>query len=141
MLQQEFKMPKAMFTLIAALGVMALVASTAYAADAPKDKPAADKPAIDKPVKSRPAREVTLIGEGKCAKCLLKEGDTCQNIIEVERGKVKRVYYMTMNEVSKAFHDNLSKQAQKITVTGTVKSAAGKLEITPTKIDLVKEQP
>ena len=131
-------MRKTMFTLVAALGVMALVASPTYAADAPKDKPAVDKPAVDKPpAKSRLAREVTLIGEGKCAKCLLKEGDTCQNVIEVERGKVKRVYYMTQNDISKGFHDNISKQAQKITVTGTVKNNAGKLEITPTKIELV----
>ena len=132
-------MRKAMFTLIAALGVMALLASPSYAADAPKDKPAVDKPAVDKPpAKSRPAREITLIGEGKCAKCLLKEGDTCQNVIEVERGKVKRVYYMTQNDISKAFHDNISKQAQKITVTGTPGIGKnGKLEITPTKIELV----
>jgi hypothetical protein len=128
-----------MFTLIAALGVMALVASPTYAADAPKDQPAVDKPAVDKPpAKSRPAREVTLIGEGKCAKCLLKEGDTCQNVIEVQRGTVKRVYYMTQNDISKAFHDNISKQAQKITVTGTAGIGKnGKLEITPTKIELV----
>lgn len=81
----------------------------------------------------------TITGEGQCAKCALKETDECQNaIVTVEHGK-KVTYYLTQNEVSKEFHGKICKKTAKVQATGTVKELHGKLELTPTKIELVKE--
>ena len=47
-------------------------------------------------------------------------------------------YLLTKNDVSKKFHENVCTESKKVKVTGTVKEVDGKLELTPTKIDLVK---
>jgi hypothetical protein len=82
--------------------------------------------------------EVTLIGEGKCAKCALHETDKCQNALLVKEGGKTVTYYLAPNQMSKAFHENLCQETKKITVTGTVKEADGKKTMTVTKIELVK---
>jgi len=84
------------------------------------------------------SKEVTVTGEAKCAKCMLKETSSCQNAIEVKKGDKTTVYYLAPNEVSKSFHDNVCKEAKQVTATGTVKKVDGKMELTATKIDLVK---
>ncbi len=83
-------------------------------------------------------KEKTITGEGQCVKCALHEGKTCQNAVTVEENGKKVTYYLTQNKVSKDFHEHLCKSAAKVKVTGTVKDAHGKLELTPTKIELVK---
>jgi hypothetical protein len=83
-------------------------------------------------------KEVTLTGEGQCAKCQLHETKTCQNTITVEEQGKKVTYYLTQNDVSKKFHGQICKAPARITATGTLKKANGKLELTPTEIDLVK---
>jgi hypothetical protein len=83
-------------------------------------------------------KEVTLTGEGKCAKCILKEGDKCQTVIETtEAGKTVK-YYVADNEVGKKFADKdaVCEQAKKVTATGTVKEVDGKKVLTPSKIEL-----
>lgn len=82
-------------------------------------------------------KEVTVTGEGKCAKCILKETEKCQNAIETTENGKKVTYYLTDNKVSKDFHEDLCKEAKKVTATGTVKEVDGKKELTVTKIDLV----
>ena len=83
------------------------------------------------------AKERTITGEAKCAKCMLKETDKCQTVIQVETKKGKTVnYYLTENDVSKAFHENVCKDTKKVTATGTVKKAEGKNEFTVSKIAL-----
>jgi len=83
------------------------------------------------------ARETkTITGEGKCAKCALQETDACQNAVVVEDGGKKVTYYLTHNAVSKAFHGKICKAAKQVKVTGDVKEVDGKMELTPTKIDL-----
>ena len=85
------------------------------------------------------SKERTLTGEAKCAKCMLKETDKCQTVIQVENKKGKTVtYYLTDNDVSKAFHENVCKEAKKVKATGTAKKSDGKMEFTVSKIDLVK---
>jgi len=85
------------------------------------------------------AKEKTITGEAKCAKCMLKETDKCQTVIQVGNKKGKTVnYYLADNEVSKEFHPKVCKEAKKATATGTVKKANGKNEFTASKIDLVK---
>src|SRR5262249_22046733 len=85
-------------------------------------------------------QEVTLTGEGKCDKCILKEGDKCQTVIETkENGKMVK-YYVADNKVAKKFNDKdeLCELAKKVTATGTVKEVDGKKVLTASKIELVK---
>ena len=83
-------------------------------------------------------KEVTVTGDGKCAKCSLKETDSCQNVIEAkEDGKTVK-YYLAKNDVSKEFHDNICKESKKVTATGTVKEEDGKKVLTASKIELAK---
>jgi hypothetical protein len=103
---------------VAGLLFLALATPT-FAADKPKDK--------------------TISGEAKCAKCMLKEGDKCQTVIQMENKQGKTInYYLADNDVSKAFHENVCKEAKKVTATGTVKKVEGKNEFTVSKIELVK---
>jgi hypothetical protein len=85
------------------------------------------------------SKERTITGEAKCAKCMLKETAKCQTVIQVENKKGKTVnYYLASNDVSKAFHQNVCKEAKKVTATGTVKKVDGKREFTASKIELAK---
>jgi Family of unknown function (DUF6370) len=104
--------------LVAAAAFLVLALATpAFAADASKAR--------------------TITGEAKCAKCMLKETDKCQTVIQVENKKGKTInYYLVSNDVSKAFHQNVCKEAKKVTATGTVKRVDGKREFTASKIEL-----
>ena len=85
------------------------------------------------------SKEKTITGEAKCAKCMLKETDKCQTVIQVQNKKGKTVnYYLAENDVSKAFHQNVCHEAKKVTATGTVKKVNGKNELTVSKIELAK---
>ena len=109
-----------LLTVIAGFVLLAL-ATPSFAAESGKDK------------------ERTITGEAKCAKCMLKEGDKCQTVIQVENKKGKTItYYLADNDVSKAFHANVCKEAKKVTATGTVKKVEGKNEFTVSKIELAK---
>jgi RecG-like helicase len=83
-------------------------------------------------------KEVTITGEGQCAKCALHESKSCQNTITVEAQGKKTTYYLAQNKVSKEFHQNICKSPAKVTATGEVKEVHGKKEMTPTKIELAK---
>ena len=82
---------------------------------------------------------ITITGEGKCAKCALKETKECQNVIQTEKDGKKTNYYLVANDVSKEFHGKLCKETKKVTATGTVKEVDGKLELTPTKLELAAQ--
>src|SRR3981189_3177628 len=84
------------------------------------------------------AEEKTISGEGQCAKCSLQETKACQNAIVTEEGGKKVTYYLAKNAVSKAFHSKICKETKKIKATGEVKEEAGKMVLTPTKIDEVE---
>jgi len=84
-------------------------------------------------------KEITIKGEGKCAKCALHETDKCQNAIETTQHGKKVTYYLTKNEVSNDFHDNVCKEAKQVKATGTVKEVDGKKELTASKIELVNK--
>lgn len=83
-------------------------------------------------------KEITLTGEGKCAKCTLHETDKCQNVIQVKEEGATVTYYLAQNKVSKGFHEDLCKETVKIRVTGTVTEEDGKKVLTASKIKLVK---
>jgi hypothetical protein len=84
-------------------------------------------------------KKVTISGEGKCAKCAMKEGEKCQNVIQTKEDGKTVTYYLAKNTVSDDFHGNICKETKKVTATGTVKDAAGKKELTASKIELAKE--
>jgi RecG-like helicase len=119
------KNARLILTSVAAFAILAL-ATPSFAAEPEKS--------------GKEAKERTITGECKCAKCALKEADKCQNVIEAENAKGRKVkYYLADNDVSKDFHKNVCKEAKKVTVTGTVKKVDGKNELTATKIELAKE--
>ncbi|WP_435007084.1 DUF6370 family protein [Tundrisphaera lichenicola] len=79
----------------------------------------------------------TITGEGKCAKCALKESDKCQNVIEVEEGGKTVKYYLAKNKVSNDYHKSsgICTGEVKTTVTGDVEEKDGKQVITATKVE------
>jgi hypothetical protein len=85
------------------------------------------------------SKQKTITGEAKCAKCMLKETDKCQTVIQAENKKGKTVnYYLVSNDVSKAFHQNVCTEAKKVKATGTIKKVDGKNEFTVSKIALAQ---
>ena len=80
-------------------------------------------------------KEVTLTGEGKCAKCALKKADKCQNVVEVKEGEKTTTYKLT-GDVSKGFHGEICSQTKKVKVTGSLDKEHGELAVT--KIEAVK---
>ena len=84
-------------------------------------------------------KEVTITGDGKCAKCALKETSKCQNVIQTQEDGKTVTYYLADNAVSKGFHkDNLCEDTKKVTATGTVKDEDGKKILTASKLELAK---
>ena len=83
--------------------------------------------------------EKTITGEGKCAKCALKETEKCQNVIQAKEGDKTVTYYLADNDVSKAYHkDNLCKGSKQVTATGEVSEKDGKKILTASKIEDAK---
>jgi len=85
------------------------------------------------------ADQITIKGTGECAKCILKEQTTCQNVVVVEKAGKKEKYYLVNNDISKGFHKQVCMKAAKVKATGTVKEVNGKKEFTATKIELDKD--
>jgi len=84
-------------------------------------------------------KTVTITGEGKCAKCALKETDSCQNVIQTKDDTGKTVnYYLVQNDVAKKFHKNICSETKEVTAKGTVKDVDGKKEFTATQIKLAE---
>jgi hypothetical protein len=112
-------MKRLILTAIAGLAIFAL-SNSVFAADSGKGK------------------ERTITGEAKCAKCMLKEADTCQTVIQAEGKDGKMItYWLADNDVAKNFHENVCHASKKVTVTGVVKKVDGKEQLTATKIELV----
>jgi hypothetical protein len=89
--------------------------------------------------KKAEAKERTIKGEAKCAKCALHKADSCQTVIESKTKAGKEVvYYLADNETAKNFHSKVCKEAKQVKATGTVKKENGKNELTVTKIEEVK---
>lgn len=82
-------------------------------------------------------KEVTLSGEGKCAKCALKKSDSCQNVLEVKNKDATKLYYLT-GDVSKAFHGEICSKTKDVKVVGVSSEKDGKNYIAVTKIEVVK---
>ena len=81
-------------------------------------------------------KEQTITGDGQCAKCSLKQADSCQNAIKVKKDGKDIVYLLEPNDVSKAFHSKICTKTEKVTATGKVKEEGGKMKMTASKIEL-----
>lgn len=84
-------------------------------------------------------KEVTLKGEGKCAKCALKLSDKCQDVIEVKKDGKKVVYWIEMNEVGKAFHKKVCSDTVKMTAVGKVEKKGDKMILVASKLEEEKK--
>lgn len=84
-------------------------------------------------------KETTWVGLGQCAKCSLSKTEECQNALVVKKDGKEELFLLVENEVSKKFHEHLCTGTAEIRVVGTLKEAAGKKEITASKIELVKK--
>src|SRR5215470_11995172 len=83
-------------------------------------------------------KEKTVTGIAKCAKCALKQSDSCQNVIEVKNGSKTTSYVLADNDVSKEFHKNICKEAKEVKATFAITGDKGKKVFTAKKIELVK---
>jgi hypothetical protein len=87
------------------------------------------------------ADEVTVTGDGVCAKCALKEKPACQNVVIAKEGGKDVKYFIVQNAVAKKAHQGLgicqasTDAPVKLKVTGTVVEKDGEKELTPTKIE------
>lgn len=84
------------------------------------------------------AKEITITGDGACAKCMLHQTEDCQTAITTTENGQKVVYYLADNDVSKGFHKNVCKTTAKITATGTVEMKEGKNILTASKIEMAQ---
>ncbi|MDX2037104.1 MAG: DUF6370 family protein [Isosphaeraceae bacterium] len=84
-------------------------------------------------------KEVTVEGDGVCAKCSLKETKVCQNVVKVEKDGKTTTYYLAANDLSKKYHGSsgICTGTVKTKVTGVCKKDGEKLVITATKIEKV----
>ncbi len=80
------------------------------------------------------AEVVTITGEGKCAKCALKETDKCETVIQVEEGGKTTTYYLAPNKAAKDYHKTVCTTTTKTTATGEVKEENGKKTLTATEV-------
>lgn len=108
-------MKKVLFTLIAAVAMLSMVATTQAAGH----------------------KQVTLTGKLTCAKCDLSETPKCQNVLIVKDGDKEVKYYMVTNKVNTHdTHKKVCKGAKDgVTVTGIVHEKDGKKMLVATKIE------
>jgi hypothetical protein len=110
-------MKKNIIILIASLAALVCV----NAADAPKA-----------------AKDKVVTGVAKCAKCALKESDTCQTVIEVKKGNKKTTYFLADNEVSKSFHKNICTEPKNVKATIAPTDQNGKTVYMAKSIEVAK---
>ena len=85
------------------------------------------------------SKEVTITGTWFAPNARCTKPKECQNVVQVQKDGKTVNYYLTQNDVSKAFHKNIcGGSSEKVTVTGTVTEKDGKEMMTATKIEPVK---
>lgn len=85
--------------------------------------------------------EKTIIGDGACAKCILKERGVkeCQLTVTTDLNGKKITYYIVNNDVTRKFGKPVCQKRSRIAVTGELTAVDGVRELTPTRIVLLKE--
>jgi hypothetical protein len=116
-IQLIHRMPKNLTLLLSALAALALP-SLSMALDAPA--------------------EVEIKGLGQCAKCSLKQTDSCQNAIVTTLDGKQVTFFLTKNKLSDAFHSKVCKAPAEVVAKGTVSEREGKQILTVTSIALAQ---
>ncbi len=81
------------------------------------------------------AEDAKIEGEAVCAKCNLKQTDTCQAAITVTGADGKKETILAdNNDVSKAFHKQICKDTKKVKAEGVITEKDGKKTIALKKI-------
>jgi hypothetical protein len=80
------------------------------------------------------AKEVTIQGEAKCAKCALHEADKCQTVIQTKEDGKTVTYWVAQNDIAKGFHKEVCTDTKKVKATGKVEEVDGKKKLTLAKI-------
>jgi hypothetical protein len=83
------------------------------------------------------AKEITVTGEAKCAKCALHLTDKCQTVLQTEKDGKTITYYL-MGDPAKEFHETICQGPKKAKATGTVETKDGKTELMVSKVEEVK---
>jgi hypothetical protein len=90
-------------------------------------------------------KDVTITGQAQCAKCALKETQSCQNVVVATEDGKEVKYYLEQNDVAKAAHQKLGfctapkGDGPKVKVTGNCVKKDDKLVVTATKIEAVED--
>jgi hypothetical protein len=75
-------------------------------------------------------------GEATCAKCTLKQTDSCQAAITITTADGKKETILAdKNDVAKAFHKQICTDTKKVKAEGTITEKDGKKTIALTKIE------
>ncbi len=90
-------------------------------------------------VSSAFADATKIEGDATCAKCTLKQADSCQAAITIigADGK-KETILADKNDVAKAFHENICQDTMKVKAEGTITEKDGQKTIALTKIEAAK---
>ena len=84
-------------------------------------------------------KEVTLTGNGQCAKCSLGQVPQCANALVVKEGGKDVTYFIADNAISKDLHEKICTDVKAMKVTGLVKETGWRKEIVASKIELVNK--
>jgi len=85
--------------------------------------------------------KITIKGDGLCAKCALKEQQSCQNVVIVTKDGKETKYYLEKNDVANKAHSKMGfcratkDDPAKVKVTGTCEKKDDKLVVTAETID------
>lgn len=77
---------------------------------------------------------VKLVGEVKCAACILHQQFQCERVLETMEGGKSVVYRLEPNEVNQAFRGNTCQRSYKMVALGNAHRTKGVLFLTPEKL-------
>lgn len=78
-------------------------------------------------------------GTAMCAKCALKQTDTCQMAIKIKDTNGKQeTLLVENNKIAQDFHNKICKEDKDVNAEGTVSEQGGKKVVTLKKITLAK---
>lgn len=86
------------------------------------------------------AKEETIKGTAKCAKCSLKEAKECQAVVVAKDGDKDVKYYVTGKEAKALHKDICTEDKENVSVTGKVTEKDGKKMIAATKVEEEKKK-
>ena len=83
-------------------------------------------------------KEVTLSGQGCCAKSCLQKSTECQGVLSVEKDGKATLFYFVGNGLSKAFHEQICQKPANLKVAAQCSKVGDESQWTPLRAFLVK---